>query len=242
MMRNVYLEGEMGEKFGTKFQMSAPKVSDVIKCMDCNHPSFKQYLMDCHNNDIGFEIDVANNKLDYEAEMLMNLQEGDVTITPIPAGSKSGGQKILAAIAIFALMAATGGLTGMGGTVTTTTPFAAGGGVSVTVPTVAGNAGWAVAAGGGLNTVGFAGAMIAVNLGMMGLSQLMAPDPATDSDQEQSYLFNGSQQNIVEGDPVPVLYGRLRVPGQPVNFEVAAAKVNNYRFVSLNRDGTTGKG
>ena len=104
MMRNVYLEGEMGEKFGTGFQVKAPKVSDVIKCMDCNHPSFKHYLMDCHNNDIGFEIDVANNKLDYEAEMLMNLQEGDVTITPIPAGSKTGGQKILAAIAIFALL------------------------------------------------------------------------------------------------------------------------------------------
>ena len=75
---------------------------------------------------------------------------------------------------------------------------------------------------------------------MQGLAQIMAPDPATDADQEESYLFNGSEQNIVEGDPVPVLYGRLRVPGQPVNFEVAATKVQNYKFVSLNRNGSTG--
>ena len=47
----------------------------------------------------------------------------------------------------------------------------------------------------------------------------MAPDPSVDSDQEQSYLFNGQEQNVIEGDPVPVLYGRLRVPGQIINFE-----------------------
>ena len=68
---------------------------------------------------------------------------------------------------------------------------------------------------------------------MMGIQQMMAPDPASDSDQEESYLFNGAEQNIVEGDPVPLLYGKLRVPGQPVSFEIAgidsAAKANMYR-------------
>jgi hypothetical protein len=37
-----------------------------------------------------------------------------------------------------------------------------------------------------------------------------------------TYLM-GAEQNIIEGDPVPVLYGRLRVPGQPVSFEIAGA-------------------
>ena len=88
MMRNVYLEGEMGQRFGTGFQVNAPKVSDVIKCVECNHPSFKKYLIDCHDNDIGFEVDVANSKLDYAEEMLMNLQDGDVTITPTPVARR----------------------------------------------------------------------------------------------------------------------------------------------------------
>ncbi|SVC85084.1 uncharacterized protein METZ01_LOCUS337938, partial [marine metagenome] len=158
----------MGEKFGTGFQVKAPKVSDVIKCMDCNHPSFKQYLMDCHNNDIGFEIDVANNKLDYEAEMLMNLQEGDVTITPIPAGSKTGGQKILAAIAIIVIMYFTGGASGVGQLGNTAvnaqgTAIGAGGTTSSVFTTV--NAAGNVA----LSNTGMFATLMAANLGMIGL-------------------------------------------------------------------------
>ena len=49
---------------------------------------------------------------------------------------------------------------------------------------------------------------------------MMAPDPATDKDGPESYLFNGSQQNVSEGDPIPLLYGELRVPGRPINFEL----------------------
>ena len=101
MMRNIYLEGEMGERFGTGFQLNAPTVQDAIKCLDANFPDLRKYFIDCHENDIGFEVDVANNKLDYEVEMLMALQEGDITITPVPAGSKSAMAKILAAIAMI---------------------------------------------------------------------------------------------------------------------------------------------
>lgn len=237
MMRNVYLEGEMGDKFGTGFQVSAPKVSDVLRCLECNHPSFKKYLIDCHENEIGFEIDIANSKLDYAEEMLMNLQEGDVTITPLPAGSKSGGAKILAAMAMLALVVAMPTIIGtaggwvsgsVGGTI------GAGGGLGATVTSMgAGTLLPATGLGGsfmGLSagTLQLGIGMLAVNIGMMGLSQVMAPDPATDSDQEQNYLFNGNQQNIVEGDPVPILYGQLRVPGQPINFEVGGASASIY--------------
>ena len=231
MMRNVYLEGEMGQRFGTGFQVNAPKVSDVIKCVECNHPSFKKYLIDCHDNDIGFEVDVANSKLDYAEEMLMNLQDGDVTITPIPAGSKSGGAKILAAMAMIALVVAMPTL--IGGLQLST--------MSATGGVLAGGSS------GGL--LGFAAAnvgalqlglgMLAVNIGMMGLAQVMAPDPATDADQEQNYLFNGNQQNIVEGDPVPVLYGQLRVPGQPINFEVGGASSSIYNATAMSSLGAS---
>ena len=236
MMRKVYLEGEMGERFGTGFQINAPTVKDVMRCVECNHPSFKKYLVDCHEDNIGFEVDVASNNLDYTEEMFMVLKEGDITITPIPAGSKSGGAKIFAAIALIALVAATGGLAGIGGTVTTPLGFGASGS-TLTVATTASNAGFLVAAGGGLNLGGMALGMLAVNLGLMGLSQVMAPDPATDADQEQNYLFNGNQQNIVEGDPIPILYGQLRVPGQPVNFEVAGIKSNVWRAVMIGMSG-----
>ena len=55
---------------------------------------------------------------------------------------------------------------------------------------------------------------------------MMAPDPSTDSDQESSYMFNGAEQNVIEGDPVPVLYGHLRIPGQPISFDSISSSYN----------------
>ena len=215
MMRNIYLEGEMGEKFGTGFQFNAPTVQDAIKCLDANFPDMKKYFIDCHENDIGFEVDVANNKLDYELEMLMTLQEGDITITPIPAGSKSAVGKIIAAIAMIVVAIYAPYLFGTAGQVAV--PAGSMAGISG-VTYVGGGLGWSAATVGMIQT-GLG--MMAVNLGMAGINQMMAPDPATDGDQESSYLFNGAEQNVIQGDPVPVLYGTLRVPGQPMSFEIA---------------------
>ena len=70
----------------------------------------------------------------------------------------------------------------------------------------------------------FASYLIPAGLGLMamGLAELMAPDPATDNQEEnkEGYLFQGSEQSIPEGNPVPVLYGELRVPGQAVSFNL----------------------
>lgn len=70
--------------------------------------------------------------------------------------------------------------------------------------------------------VGFAMFSMGLNLTLTSLAMADAPDPSVDDSGPQSYLFNGSEQNIVEGDPVPLLYGRLRVPGRPISFDVRA--------------------
>ena len=80
--------------------------------------------------------------------------------------------------------------------------------------------------------------LIAVSLAMQGIMQMMAPDPAVDQAMPETYLFNGPEQNVVQGDPVPVLYGRLRVPGQPVNFEIAGTGVRKITH-SFNEDGSS---
>jgi predicted phage tail protein len=226
MMRNIYLEGEMGERFGSHFEFHAPTVQDVLKCLDANFPDLRKYFIECHENNIGFEVDVANNKLDYEVEMLMALKEGDITITPVPAGSKSGLGKILAAIAMVV--------------VAIYMPAIAGQMMSINQGAMAAGAqGLAAMSGPGvflasnMTAVQMGLGMLAVNLGMAGINQMMAPDPATDGDQESSYLFNGAEQNIIQGDPVPVLYGKLRVPGQPISFEIAGV---NARINSLGYD------
>jgi len=196
MKRKVYLDGELGEKYGRELTINAANFSEVFKCLDCNFPDFRDYILECEEKGIGFSMEVGDDTLTDEKELLMNFQSGDMYITPQPAGAK-GAAKIFAAIVIAVLIIASG------------------------------PSGWAWAAGGGLSTAGALAAGLAINLAMMGLAELMAPDPATDdlsSSEDKSYLFQGSGQTIEEGDPVPVVYGRLRVPARLVSFDIRNSK------------------
>lgn len=220
MQRNIYLEGELGTKFGAHMLINAPTVTDVLKLIDVNNPEFRPYLFECHEKGIDFAIDIAGEELEYAEELLLALHEGDVTITPIPEGGGGGFKKFLIAAAMLTAMAMTGG---MGAPMSQMTLVSAGGvGSAPVYALTAGSKGFMAglgsfaAMGGGLGAVAILGA---TSLAMTGLNEMMAPDPSVDVDEEQSYLFNGQQQNILEGDPVPVLYGELQVPGQPINFE-----------------------
>ena len=44
-----------------------------------------------------------------------------------------------------------------------------------------------------------------------------------------------SGQTILEGDPVPILYGQLRVPGRPISFRV---QNENQRFYNRGDSGS----
>lgn len=205
MKRKVILEGEIGDKFGKEFTIDAASFKDVILCLRGNFPDFQKYLVDAVEKDIGFSCEVGGKPLSDEKELFLRYPEGAMVISAVPAGSKSGGSKIFAALLILAVVAATGGFAGGG-------LFGQGLGV--------GGMGPATAAA-GLNTGGLVAVGISINLAMTGFQQIMAPDPSVDSGpQEESYLFKGTGQIAIEGDPVPVLYGRLRVPARPISMEI----------------------
>lgn len=208
MLRRVYLEGEIGDKFGKEFTIFAKTPQDIFKCLEGNFSAeFRKYITECVRNNVGFAIEVGNKSFQKDEELLLTLGEGDVLISSIPAGSGGGVGKIFAAIAIGVLMwYAPYLMTGLTAPGASATGFA--------------TLGEAFAAGHSLGAIGLITAGVAVNLALTGIQQLMAPDPATDKSSDESYLFNGTEQNIVEGDPVPVLYGQLKVPGQPISFSV----------------------
>jgi len=41
MLRKVYLEGEIGEKFGKEFEIEANSFGKVIQCLELNFPEFR---------------------------------------------------------------------------------------------------------------------------------------------------------------------------------------------------------
>lgn len=229
MKRKVYLEGEMGEKFGKEFELAADSFVEVFRCLKCNFDGFMPYLQYCHEKNIGFICEVEGKPLKDERELMLLYKEGDMIITPLPAGSKSGGAKLLAAVAITVMTA------GMGAAVmgAATGAGAAGSAAAVgaTFGSFSGFAGTLGAiASGGAGVLGTMGLGLGINLAMAGIQQMMAPDPSTDNQQDESYIFQGSKQNIAEGDPVPVLYGELRIPGRTVSFHTRSERTQFYNF------------
>jgi len=195
MQHNVYLQGELGERFGHKFSVYADSCSDIFKCINANKPDFRGYLIECAEKDIGFNITHQEKDL-LEDDLLMPLKEGDITLSIVPAGSKGGGDKLGAAVLIGALM----WWNPMGWAMTAKTATAA---AKFTI--------WGNLAFG-----------LAVNLALAGLQQVMAPDPSTDEQktEDKDYLFNGTVAVTHKGDPVPILYGELRVPGRSIALDV----------------------
>ena len=211
MKRKIYLEGELADKFGKELNAYVSSVKEALLLINANYPEFKKYLIDSHEAGVGFAIDVAGVPVEEEG-IIMPLSKGDITIMSVPAGSKSAGAKILTAIAIIAFIFFA--------------PVLAGGATLSSAAATMATTGIMTATG----VIGTAGLMLGMSLAMAGIQQLMAPDPSVDEQSPQSYLFNGSEQNIIEGDPVPVLYGELRVPGRPISFAAynASNTFSNY--------------
>ena len=201
-MQTVYLNGGIAQ-FGAKWSTNCANIGDVFKLIECQTPGFRKYLVDAAENNVGFEIQRGEEFLESEKELLLSLRDEDIIITEVPAGAKDGASKILAAVAILVVVGLTLGPMAGG---TFAEGLAAGFGVGEAGAATA----WYVKA----------AAMVAVNLALQGVTQLLAPGPETDSDGENAaYLFDGPITNAPEGMAIPVLYGELIVGGRPVSID-----------------------
>ena len=218
-MQTVRLNGNIA-KFGEVWETDCSNIRNIFKLIDCQTPGFRQYIINAGHAGIGFEIQKGSEFLEYSEEMLMSIGNEDIIITEVPAGSKSGGAKILAALAIAAMFFIPG--TQM---MLLNPGLAAGGGIgaqsAATYAYLGGVQGGAAAAGSlataSLTMPGLIAASVAVNLAMTGIAQMMAPGPEVDVGTKESYLFDGPDNAIEQGMAVPVCYGELIVGGRPIS-------------------------
>ena len=195
-MQTVYLEGNLA-KFGHKWETSCDTIADVFKLIECQTPGLRKHLVDAHEAGIEYQVKRGKELIDIE-ECFLTLHDDDIIITELPAGSKGIG-KVLAAIAIVVII----GLTGPAG-------FLANIGAAFT------------------GTAGFASfaALFAVNLAMMGISEMMMPDPSVDGiDQNRNYLFSGPSNAVTQGQAVPLAYGELIVGGAPISLSYSRTPI-----------------
>lgn len=212
MMRNVYLEGELGAKFGAHFRMDCISAQEILKNISANRDEFKPYLVECAEKNINLDIIFDGEELDEEG-CVTPLKDGDVTILVVPSGSKNGIGKLFAAAALFFIAVPMAGAAGLNATMPGMLPgLGQAGGFSMQ---------YAAAMKVGMTTtLGKFATYMAVNMALTGVAEMMAPDPSVDTSQPTNYLFNGEEQHLEKGDPVPLLYGELRVPGRPISMDI----------------------
>ena len=197
-MQTVYLKGELGERFGEKWTMNVNRVSDIFKLIECQREGYRPYMQECIENGVDFAVQRGEDYID-ESELMLSVGTEDITITPIPAGSKSKVAKLITA----ALMIYTGYIYVKGAGTAATTAGAGGGAV-----TAAKVAGWTMI------TLG-------TSLGLRTLGEMMMPDGSMDQ-EDDSHLFSGPQNTMIQGGAVPVLYGEMIVGGANINTSYTA--------------------
>ena len=200
-MQKVKLVGEIS-KFGSSWETDCRNIRDIFKLIECQTPGFRKHLIKAADAGIQYEIKRGKDYLESEEEMLLSLNNEDIIITEVPAGAKGGAGKLFAAIAIAILVIANPASLFF-------TPGAAG-------------------AAGSLTLAGQLAVGLATNLALTGIAEIMAPCPESDSKQEEGYLFDGPQNNVQQGLPVPVCYGELVVGGAPISLAFRPMRGNGY--------------
>jgi predicted phage tail protein len=198
-MRKVILLGTLGDKYGSNWEMEADTYQEIFSCIEANYPSFRKTLIDIAEAGGDLDIQSGDKFLEVE-EMFYPVDSDTIIITPIPSGAKSGGAKILAAIAIVAL-------------------------AFILSPVLGPGSIYAAAAAGQFGATYFAltaAFLIATNLAIVGIMQLLAPDPSVDT-EDKDYLFGGPENTVAEGNVVPVLFGEMIVGGVTISSGVGAS-------------------
>jgi predicted phage tail protein len=185
-MVEVKLLGELGKRFGRKHRFMAHSPKDVFSALSHQIEGFKDYFCNAHEKGIGFKlVDGDPDGMHYE-NVLMGCRR--LIIAPIVSGGGAIG-RILIGVALIALA------------------FVSFGGAFAGF--VAANAAAGTAA-------GFAaGSAILFNLGvtlaLTGIAQLLTPTPDApkETDRKDSFLFDRASDLTVQGQPVPILYGKF---------------------------------
>jgi len=206
-MKEVVLNGFLGEKYGRDWKIKAKNIGDVFACIEANKPSFRRDMIEFAESGGDISIQCGDTFIEDEEELLYSIGPDDIIITPLPAGAKGGASKLLMAALIVGsffipgsqmLLMSAGNVTQAAMATSSLGTGLLSGAISM----------------GSLNIGGLLLAGVATGLAMQGLAQMMAPDPSVDGvEANDQYLFDTPQNTIAQNNIVPVLFGEMIVGG-----------------------------
>jgi predicted phage tail protein len=218
-MATIKLYGELAEKFNNEYKLDVSSPKEAVRALCLMVPNFKKtfsegnYFLYTETNEL--EV-VDENNFDFASK-------GDIHIVPEIMGAKGGLGKIVAGIALIGLTFIPGANVAVLGALAAT-PLQGG----------------ALMAAQGLVMAAATNLGFALILG--GAAMILAPKVKSNSeaaDKQQSYIFDGSDINIQNGAPVPIVYGEVLAATYPISVEVTDVQAAPYN-PDVGYNGATG--
>ena len=192
-LRTIKLSGFLGKKFGRVHRLAVDSPAEAIRALSVNINGFREFLENSHKNGVAYRFLVGKEALERselkESLHMTHSMSTTFELVPVINGAKSSlGQILFGAALIVASF--------------------------FMPPTLFGSAALAT-------NVGNAVFGIGMSLALGGVAQLLAPKVKAENkeavENKPSYIFNGAVNTVAQGNPVPILYGRMRVGSQVVS-------------------------
>ena len=180
-------------QFGDKWTVDASTASDALRLIDCQKIGFKKFLIEAAEAGLELAMIIDDEKVEHPEELLLENRKGNMHLALMPSGSKRGWGRIILGAILIAL-----------------TIFWAGGGS------------WSWAALKDLTLGQTMLASLGVNLMMVGLTELLAKTPKHEKEGQHG-VFNGPESTLIQGTPVPIVYGQVLVGGKPISVNFRAS-------------------
>lgn len=205
MLRTIHLHGALRKRYGPSFELDVVSAQEAAQALSCMIPGFYQDVVDGV-----FRVVAGPKKTGYpigEEEVTLRLGKTDeIHIIPVAQGAKRGGLgKLILGIALIGLSFVPGVNAAIAGTFGSTL-----GATSTLFGATA-------------NTLLFrVGAMLALG----GAYQAIVGTPKIqESKDDSSFIFSGPVNTSVQGEVMPVVFGRMMVGSIVVSGGIAPENI-----------------
>lgn len=182
-MRTVRLYGRLGAEFGRVHRLAVNSTAEAVRALCVLLQGFEAAMAASAGQGVAYACFIGQRSVT-EDELIHPVGNNDIRIAPVATGGKRAGlfQTVLGAVLIAAAAIYTGGV-----------------GAAFAAKGIAGSA-----------------AMIGASLAFGGVVQMLSPQQRALSTRDRpengaSYNFNGPVNTTAQGNPVPILYGRMIV-------------------------------
>jgi predicted phage tail protein len=213
VLRTIHLHGRLRREFGPQFKLAVETPAEAFRALIHQIPRFREAIGQGE-----WRIVRGDRKQGMALDGVeLGLRFGrttDLHVIPLPKGAKDAGTTkviigvVLLVAAIFTYGATAGMFVGAEASLAGAAMFAEAAPATMGISTIVGS-GWA-------SQLAVTAGLMGASMALQGISMLLAPQPkpAKSLETEQrrdSFVFSGPVNSSGQGQPVPLIYGRVRV-------------------------------